>query len=248
MCGRYTQRHGASALINRFSIQRLLFDPKPRYNLAPTQDVPVILTDAGQRVLKTMRWGLVPHWADDPSIGNRMINARAETLAEKPAFRDALRHRRCIIPADGFYEWSKRGKTRTPHHIHRPDGQPMALAGLWDRWTSKTTGEVIESVTIITVACNDLIRPLHDRIPAILPPPPEGAQAESTWLDPTITDPAALLPLLSPCESADLVIDEVSRRVNTASYDAPDCLTPPPPEAAADEPRREPANEPGLFG
>ncbi len=169
MCGRFAFYSPAEATARLFGASGSL-DMKPRYNIAPTQDIAAIRPQDDGRELVALRWGLVPFWAKDPSIGNRMINARAETVAEKPAFRAAYRRRRCLVPADGFYEWKKERQGKTPWLISRDDGEPFAFAGLWERWTSKETGEDIESATLITTAANDFMADLHDRMPVILDP------------------------------------------------------------------------------
>ncbi|MDX1499042.1 MAG: SOS response-associated peptidase [Woeseiaceae bacterium] len=169
MCGRFAFYSPAEATARLFDASGSL-DVRPRYNIAPTQDIAAIRPHEDGRELVALRWGLVPFWAKDPSIGNRMINARAETVAEKPAFRAAYRRRRCLVPADGFYEWKKERQGKTPWLISRKDGAPFAFAGLWERWTSKETGEDIESATLITTAANDFMAELHDRMPVILDP------------------------------------------------------------------------------
>ena len=222
MCGRFTLTTDLKALADRFGVSlpastRVL----PRFNIAPTQPVIVIGAD-GQRFLQTMRWGLIPSWAKDPAIGNRLINARAETLAEKPAFREALKTRRCLIPADGFYEWQKLGKVKQPVRIVLKSREPFALASLWDRWRSPENIEVL-SCTIITTAANDLIREIHDRMPVIL-----DRAAEAQWLDPKVNDPVQLLPLLQPYPSEVMEYYPVSRQVNSPSVDAPGNIEPLP--------------------
>ncbi|MFO0898004.1 MAG: SOS response-associated peptidase [Pirellulales bacterium] len=162
MCGRFTLRQVPHEWVKQLALP--IFSP--RYNIAPTQQVLAIRQREGIREAVELRWGLIPSWADDPKIGNRLINARAETVATKPAFRQAYKRRRCLILADGFYEWQKQGKTKQPYFIHRPDDQPFAFAGLWEWWK----GNVLEiaSCTIITTEANELMRPLHDRMPVIL--------------------------------------------------------------------------------
>ena len=222
MCGRFTLTTDLKVLADRFGVllpasTRAL----PRFNIAPTQPVIVIGAD-GQRFLQTMRWGLIPSWAKDPAIGNRLINARAETLAEKPSFREALKTRRCLIPADGFYEWQKLGKVKQPVRIVLKSREPFALAGLWDRWRSPENIEVL-SCTIITTAANDLIREIHDRMPVIL-----DRAAEAQWLDPKVNDPVQLRPLLQPYPSELMEYYPVSRQVNSPSVDVPGNIDPLP--------------------
>ena len=180
MCGRFTLRTPASAIAEQFSLLEVP-DLQPRFNIAPTQPVAVVRVDSplplgeaqgarfAQRELVFLHWGLVPSWADDPKIGNRMINARAETAAEKPSFRTAMRRRRCLIVADGFYEWKTVAKRRQPMFIHLRDGRPFAFAGLWESWEG-ADHSALESCTILTTSANDLVRPIHDRMPVIIAP------------------------------------------------------------------------------
>ena len=176
MCGRFTLRAPASVIAEQFA----LFEVPPftaRFNIAPTQPVPVIRmrpgpslrARRGSRELVWLRWGLVPGWAKDPAIGSRLINARAETAAEKPAFRTALRQRRCLVAADGFYEWQQAGRTKQPYFIHLRDDRPFAFAGLWEAWEGADHAW-LETCTLLTTGPNDVVRPIHDRMPVILPP------------------------------------------------------------------------------
>jgi putative SOS response-associated peptidase YedK len=192
---------------------------RPRYNIAPTQQVAAIRTHAGspQRELAWMRWGLIPSWADDPAIGNRMINARGETLAEKPAYREAFRRRRCLIPADGFYEWKQGAKPKQPNYIYLKNEQPFAFAGLWESW--QHAGQTIESCTIITTEANELLRPLHERMPVIL-----GPDDYETWLDASIQNPERLEPLLVPYPADRMTLYPVSSAVNSPRCDDASCL------------------------
>ena len=197
----------------------------PRYNLAPTQEAPAVLAgpDGGRR-LGLMRWGLVPRWAEDPSIGSRMINARAETAGAKPAFRDAFRRRRCLIPADGFYEWRAgpgRQGPKTPFHIHRPDSRPFAMAGLWERW-EHGDAERLFTFTILTVDAPAWLRPVHHRMPAVLSP-----GAWDLWLDPEGGTEAGE-EALGALESDRFVAREVSTLVNRPSNDEAACREPVP--------------------
>ncbi len=169
MCGRFAFYSPAEATAKLFGVDDA-GNLDPRYNIAPTQHIPAIRNAGDGREFLTLRWGLIPFWAKDPSIGNRMINARAETVAEKPAYRAAYKHRRAIVLADGFYEWRREGDTKTPYFITLAEENPFALAGLWEHWTDKETGETIDSVTLITTEANDFMRPLHDRMPMILEP------------------------------------------------------------------------------
>lgn len=237
MCGRYTLTDPGQELIRHFQLTGLPADYRPRFNIAPTQPVLAIVYSHGQRRAGTLRWGLVPGWAKDPSVASRLINARAETVAEKPAFRHALRRRRCLIPADGFYEWQQRGGRKQPMRIVRRDGGLFAFAGLWESWrppanaTSRPTGtdaphdsadgNVLYTCTIITTEANDSLRAIHDRMPVILPP-----EAYDLWLDREVDDPSALLPVLRPRPDDELVAYEVSTLVNNVRNDAPDCIEP----------------------
>ncbi len=195
---------------------------KPRFNIAPTQPVPVVRMDPQsaepRRQFVLLHWGLVPPWADTPAIGSRMINARAETAAEKPAFRRALRQRRCLVVADGFYEWQKAGKRRQPMFIHLRDGRPLAFAGLWEAWEGADHSS-LESCTILTTEANELVRPVHDRMPVIVAP-----EDYARWLDPVAQQPASVLPLLRPYPSELMETYAVSTRVNSPARDDEGCV------------------------
>lgn len=195
-------------------------DPAPRYNIAPTQDVLTITKDGESNTARFMRWGLVPSWAKDVSIGNRMINARAETLAERPSFRAAFRRRRCLVVADSFYEWKRDGRNRTPMRISLESGELFAFAGLWESWTGPD-GRRIPSCTIVTTAASEFIAPIHDRMPVIL-----SQDAEPMWLDPDVQDTDALSELLTPYPSDLMSAYEVSSVVNSAANDVPECIAP----------------------
>jgi putative SOS response-associated peptidase YedK len=223
MCGRFTLRAPASVIAAHFG----LFELPPfsaRFNIAPSQPVPLIRlrTDAQgpqDRECVWLRWGLIPHWAKDASIGNRMINARAETVVEKVAYRAAFRRHRCLIAADGFYEWRQAEPHKQPYYIRMHDHGPFAFAGLWDRWTSPEQ-KTIESCTILTTAANAVLRPLHDRMPVIL-----AAAEYSHWLDGNA--PAAeLTPLLDPYPADEMTAYPVDTRVNSPSRDDPSCIEP----------------------
>ncbi len=220
MCGRFTLRTPAHRLAEFF---RLIdsFDWKPRYNIAPTQPVLIIRDEEGRRQPAVVRWGLIPSWADDERIGSRMINARAETAATKPSFRSAFRRRRCLVPADGFFEWKKlSGRGKQPYYITRPDGTPFALAGLWERWEKGPNGP-IESCTILTTAANQQLAQLHDRMPVILP-----EEAFDIWLDPELADPEALKTWLKPAPDDLLEAYPVRTIVNSPTNDRPECIEP----------------------
>lgn len=219
MCGRYTLRASPRQMALTFRLDSI-HDFKPRYNIAPTQQVPVVRSAAdGKRELVELRWGLIPSWATDPSIGSRLINARSETAAVKPAFRSAMRQRRCLIPADGFYEWQKLGRNKQPMLVHRADDAPFAFAGLWEHWRDAQQ-QPIETCTILTTAASEQLRPLHERMPIIL-----RSENYDRWLDPAISDPAALEPLwLYP--PAGFVLQPVSSHVNSVAHDDPSCIAP----------------------
>jgi putative SOS response-associated peptidase YedK len=221
MCGRYTLTRPAEiqAILDDLATEHLEVELPPRFNIAPTQLAPIV-TNRADRALEVVRWGLVPHWADDPSIGARMINARAETLATKPAFRDALAARRCLVPADGFYEWRTEGMVRRPLWIHPAPRRIFCFAGLWATWRAKD-GEPLRTFTIITSAANDQVAPYHDRMPVIVEP----ADWER-WLHPEALPVEALADILAPGRSP-LAIEPVSTAVNSVANDGPECLRPP---------------------
>lgn len=219
MCGRFTLRSNPHRIAEVFELEHQL-ELFPRYNIAPTQDIAAVRFDADhdRRKLSVLYWGLIPSWAKDAKIASRMINARAETLAEKPSFRHAFAKKRCLIPADGFYEWKKLGDgAKQPYYIHRQDDKPFAFAGLWASW--KTEGRTIESCTIITTSANELMQPLHERMPVILP-----AEVYGVWLDPEIQDKTALAELLKPFDSDLLEAYPVSTLVNNSRNENPKCL------------------------
>lgn len=221
MCGRFTLAADPSELGDEFEGVQFPPDIAPRYNIAPSQPVLAIRNDAKQRA-DFLVWGLVPSWAKDPSIGNRLINARGETLAEKPAFRGAYKYKRCLIPADGFFEW-KAGqgtKTKTPYVIRMKGRQPFAFAGLWDEWHSPDGSELF-SCTIITTAPNDLMAPIHNRMPVIL-----QRQDYGPWLDPAPRPAASLNHLIRPFPAELLEAYPVSTLVNSPANDSPECIQP----------------------
>ena len=204
-------------LAQRFQFDATGLTVKSAYNVAPTQDVlTVVGGDTRQGVL--MRWGLIPYWAKDTSLGNRMINARAETVAEKPAFRDALRKKRCLILADGFYEWQRTRSAKRPMRAVMRSGEPFAFAGLWSTWRG-TKGNRISSCSIITTVANDLLRPIHDRMPVILP---KGQ--EEFWLDINVEDSDALTSVLTPYPAQAMEMYEVSTLVNSTGNDGPEVI------------------------
>ena len=223
MCGRFTLTSSPAQVEQAFDLDEtpLL---APRFNVAPGQAIATIHQPSdGGRTLALRRWGLVPYWAKDPKLGSRLINARAETVAEKPAFRDALRRRRCLVPADGFFEWSDAGRgPRQPYHIARPDRGCFAIAGLFERWR-QPDGATLHSCTLLTVAANADLEPIHARMPAILGPADYAA-----WLDPKLSDSGRLAALLAPLPDGELVALAVSRRVNRTDHDDPACIEPLP--------------------
>jgi putative SOS response-associated peptidase YedK len=219
MCGRFTLTSDLDRLTEHFAFRATNLSYTPRYNIAPSQPV-LTLIDAQERRAGFLRWGLVPSWAKDPSIGDRMINARAETVAEKPSFRRALQKRRCLVLANGFYEWRKEGKKKTPLFIALKSQEPFGFAGLWETWKS-STGEVMHSCTIITTTPNALMESIHNRMPVILP-----RAAEEAWLDRTVEDPQSLLRLLAPYPAEEMVAYPVSQLVNSPRNDTPTCIEP----------------------
>jgi putative SOS response-associated peptidase YedK len=220
MCGRYTLHSRAEIIAERFGVQ---VPPtlSERFNIAPSQQVLAVRLnpEVQQRELVALRWGLIPFWADDPSIGNRMTNARSETVAEKPSFRKAFKSQRCILVADGFYEWQETNGKKQPSYITLKDGRPFGLAGLWERWEKQ--GERIESCTILTTDANEIMSPIHDRMPVIIPP-----EKYSLWLDPTEHDPKKLTGLLRPFDSDEMTAYPVSTFVNNAKHDSAQCIEP----------------------
>ncbi|KPK55447.1 MAG: hypothetical protein AMS22_04200 [Thiotrichales bacterium SG8_50] len=222
MCGRYTVGCEPSALIEHFEPDEVLLALRPRYNVAPSQSVAILRCDEqARKVLAPARWGLIPSWAKDPAIGNRMINARAETVADKPAFRTALRRRRCLVAADGFYEWRKLGAAKQPYWIGLATRTPMGFAGLWERWQPSHGGDALESCTIITTAANEVVAPIHERMPVVLRP-----SDYARWLNPATADVAELTGLLMPYPDAGMIAYPVSTAVNSPRNDDPSLREP----------------------
>jgi putative SOS response-associated peptidase YedK len=221
MCGRFTLSQTGETLASRLAA-RWQGEPlgRPRYNIAPTQHAPVLrLDEAGEPVLEMFRWGLIPFWAKDPAIGNRMINARAETVAEKPAYRNAFKRQRCLVPVDGFYEWQKTKAGKVPHWIHAADGGVLTFAGLWECWRPEGA-EPVHSFTILTTAPNATMAPIHDRMPVVVAEPDRAR-----WLDPRA--PAeALRELMRPFREDGLAARPVSTRVNSPANDDAGCIAP----------------------
>ena len=229
MCGRYRLSRRKQIIAERFDAEPEAEDWSPRYNIAPTQPVPVIRQKPNQpaRELSVVRWGLIPSWATDASIGNKTINARSESVTTTASFREPFQSQRCLIPGDGFYEWQKSGKSRQPFCFEVDDGELFAFAGLWDRWTDPQ-GKIIESCTILTTTPNSLLADFHDRMPVILQP-----DDYSRWLNPRPGDTAAALRMLVPYTGA-MRRYPVSMRLNQVQNDDEDCARPieiePPPQ------------------
>lgn len=222
MCGRFAFYSPTEAVTDIFGVENPP-EIEPRFNIAPTQFVPVVRADdAGKRAISMLRWGLVPFWAKDKNIGNRMINARAETLTEKPAYKEPFRKRRCIVPANGFYEWKKQGSVKQPYFIGLGGDTPFGMAGLWARWRDRENDdETLETFTIITTTPNEVVAPLHNRMPVILP-----RESFSTWLSPANEDVSALQDLLAPASPEGFTFWPVSRRVNNARNEEADLVAP----------------------
>jgi putative SOS response-associated peptidase YedK len=226
MCGRYL-------IISNPEVFRQLFGYReqpnfpPRYNVAPTQPVPVVRVVEGARQFALLRWGLIPAWVKDPRTFSLLINARGESLGDKPAFRAAMRYRRCLFPADGFYDWRRAGERATPYYVRLKGGGPMALAGLWENWMGPH-GEEMETAVIVTTRANRLLAPIHPRMPVIVPP-----EAFDLWLDSARVDAATAAALIAPAPEDMLETHEVSPAVNSAANDTPDLIAPVTAEAAA---------------
>jgi putative SOS response-associated peptidase YedK len=221
MCGRFTASFEFREIKLLFNLQRDIPLLTPRYNIAPSQEVPVIVQNDGVNELKPMKWGLVPSWAPDPSIGNHMINARAETITEKPSYRRLVESKRCLIPADGFYEWRREGHRKVPVWFHLKNKQPFAFAGLWDMWRD-LDGEVLPTFTIITTVPNALMRRIHNRMPVIF----DRLQGKQ-WLDPRLnTRPADIAAIFAPFPSEQMQAHDVSPLVNKPEHDSAECIKP----------------------
>jgi putative SOS response-associated peptidase YedK len=218
MCGRY--RLSQVERIEHALEPEQMFGLTPRYNIAPTQPVPIVRQDDARRTLAMVRWGLVPFWAKDVCAGSRMINARSETVLEKPTFRDCFAKRRCLIPADGFYEWMKTGARRRPFHFGMKDDSLFAFAGLWDCW-KPSDSVAVESCTILTITANTLVADLHDRMPVILP-----REHYAVWLGAPPSEAPKVVDLLVPFDPGLMRRYEVSPLVNKPGNDSPDCIVP----------------------
>ena len=221
MCGRYVQTHTPEELCELFGavLDRAVRTLRPDHNVAPTRDVPAVVW-FGERTLTALQWGLVPPWAKDPRIGARMINARVETAAEKPSFRRAFRERRCLLPADGFYEWTQEGKAKQPWVLRPEDGEVLAFAGLHETW-SGPGAETLRTATILTTEAVDTAGRVHERMPVILPP-----TAWDQWLDPDLTDPQEVMSILTSRGAPALELVKVGRNVNSVRNNGPELLAP----------------------
>ncbi|MFB2769384.1 SOS response-associated peptidase [Pelatocladus sp. BLCC-F211] len=220
MCGRFTLSVFPEVLTQFFEVEKVP-DIKPQYNIAPTQMVLAVLynSENHKREIQQLRWGLIPSWAKDQSMGAKLINARAETVAEKPAFRRAFKHQRCLVVADGFYEWRKQDGKKQPYYFHLLNGKPFAFAGLWEEWQSPEQ-EQIKSCTILTTQANELLQQVHDRMPVILQP-----ENYDLWLDPQVHDGELLQPLLHPYPSETMTSYPVTTLVNSPKNNSPECIT-----------------------
>lgn len=217
MCGRFTLTKDMRLIIEYYNLKSKL-DFRPRYNIAPSQDILAIVSNQGQREPVMLKWGLIPFWAKDKSIGNKMINARAETVDVKPSFARLLQRRRCLIPADGFYEWQSNSGQKVPMRIIKKDNGIFSFAGLWDEWVSPE-GVSIKSCTIITTAPNELTQVVHHRMPVIL-----THHGEQVWLDSSVTDSSLLKSLLVPYPAEEMEMYQVSTLVNSPFNDTPECI------------------------
>lgn len=220
MCGRFVLKSLISFIEKEFGITIFWFEPKPSYNIAPLQNIATVIHREGSNQLVELRWGLIPPWAKDPSIGNKLINARAETVMEKPSFKNAFKLRRCLILADGFYEWRKEGTLKFPVYIHLKSGKPFGFAGLHEIWAPHDGGP-IRTCTIITTDSNELIKPIHNRMPVIVP-----KEQESLWLHPAEPHENLLPSLLKPYPSDEMEYYDVSRMVNSSKNNSPECIHP----------------------
>jgi len=216
MCGRFGFAVPKSSLMAHFEAQSFRGDYLERYNVAPTQSVPVVVAPEGERIIEVMRWGLIPSWAKDLKKQSPLINARAETITEKPSFRSSFKSRRCLVPADGFYEWVPKDNGKAPYWIYKTDEGLFAFAGIWSEWGQGE--DVIRSFSIITTGANEKLKALHDRMPVILDP-----EDYARWLDPALQDPVSLLKAYPPEQMA---YHEVSLRVNSPKHDDPACRAP----------------------
>jgi len=210
MCGRFALKAPPAELVSHFGLDECA-DCRPRYNIPPGTDIPVIRqSPEGKRVLHLLHWGLVPHWSKDASIGTRLNNARGESVAEKPSFREAYKRRRCLVPASGFYEWKTEGKIKQPYYISLKSGKPMAMAGLWESWTAPD-GNILRSVCIVTTGPNDVMKPIHDRMPVII-----GSDHWQDWLAKPVEQ---IEILVAPYPAEEMQAWQVSKRVSKTGND-----------------------------
>jgi putative SOS response-associated peptidase YedK len=236
MCGRFSQQRPASELAQIFAAEPLADELGPRFNIAPTDEAFVVVQRPERRAVVAYQWGLIPHWAENAKTASRMFNARAETIGRSPAFADAFRRKRCLVPVDGFYEWQRLDGRRQPFTIGRADGRPLALAGLWSGWRDPVADQVVRTFTIVTTTPNEQLRWLHDRMPVIVP-----EDAWDRWLDPEPADLAELHGLFEPTDEPRLSIEPVSDLVNNVRNDGPALVEP------IDLASVTPARPPGLF-
>lgn len=210
MCGRFALKTPKAELVDLFNLSAC--DDYPvRYNIAPGTDIPVVRRSSeGLRLLHLLRWGLIPHWAKDPAIGARLVNARSESVTDKPAFRDAFRRRRCLVPTDGFYEWKADGKLKQPYYFSAASGAPLALAGLWESWKAPD-GEIVRTVCLLTTKANDLMASVHERMPVIV-----GREHWAAWLGDPVEN---VMAFTKPCASSELQAWAVNRRVSRSTED-----------------------------
>lgn len=221
MCGRFSQQRPASELAEIFSAEPLVDELGPRFNVAPTDEAYVVVQRDERRAVVGYRWGLIPHWAESPRVASRMFNARSETIGRSPAFADALRRKRCLVPVDGFYEWQRLAGRRQPYSIARADNRPLALAGLWSGWRDPGTDQVVRTFTIVTGPPNDQMAWLHDRMPVVVP-----EDRWALWLDPSLADPAELQGIFEPTDEVALRISPVADLVNNVRNDGPALIEP----------------------
>lgn len=219
MCGRFTQRKTAGELAKAFKVEDVP-ETEVRYNIAPTQNILSVHQTVDGREARLLRWGLIPSWAKDAAIGARLINARSETVTEKPSFREAFKHRRCLIPADGFYEWARRDGQKQPYYFCLRDEQPFAFAGLWEKWKAED-GKTVESCTILTTEANEILRPVHDRMPVIL-----HREEYDLWLDQDVRQQDLLKDMLRPYPSSEMSSHPVRTLVNSPRHQGAELIEP----------------------
>jgi putative SOS response-associated peptidase YedK len=219
MCGRFVLISDLAEITTEFDVQEISVNLQRSYNIAPGNTIAAIIDDGSKRLVH-FTWGLIPSWAKDPSIGNRLINARGETVAEKPSFKAALKKRRCLIVANGFYEWQKRGKMKRPVYVRLKSDKPFGFAGLYEKWISPD-GQELRTCTIITTEANELLQPIHNRMPVIVP-----KDQEDVWLDTDMSDTTHVFSILKPYAHHEMVAYEVSTLVNAPQNNSPDCITP----------------------